>query len=204
MAGRVSESFCALFSPLSVWTGHAWARLQEGGSDPEDDIMKTPGITVRRGRAAGWGSRHRQGRLIWRALLLNSAYTGVWRFSSLGEGGMRSSSLVRLLEWLGLWDASSGAWALCRGGRVEHRAWALERGCWGGGPFSTHSSLVALGCVADWEGAGCEDDGETDVCGGGDGRELVDDEDSRGTKGARVRVCWNLLRLLEWLGRGRL
>lgn len=70
-----------------------------------------------------------KGELIWRAFLLNSAYTGVLRFSSLGEGGMPSSNFVKLVEWLGLWDDSSGPRALCRGGRVEHRALALERGC---------------------------------------------------------------------------
>lgn len=56
--------------------------------------------------------------------------------------------------------------------------------------------------MADWEGAGCEDDGETDARGGEGGRELVEEGESRGTRG--VSVCWNLLRLLEWLGRGRL
>lgn len=70
-----------------------------------------------------------KGELIWRAFLLNPAYTGVLRFSSLGEGGMPSSNFVKLVEWLGLWDNSSGPRALCRGGRVEHRALALERGC---------------------------------------------------------------------------
>lgn len=59
--------------------------------------------------------------------------------------------------------------------------------------------------MADWEGAGDdEDDGETDVRGGERGRELLDREGSRGTKGASASVCWNLWRLLEWLGRGRL
>lgn len=61
--------------------------------------------------------------------LLSSAYTGVLRFSSLREGGTRSSNVVKLVEWIGLWDGSSGPRALCRGGRVEHRALALERGC---------------------------------------------------------------------------
>lgn len=62
---------------------------------------------------------------------------------------------------------------------------------------------MALGRVADWEGAGCGDDGVTDVCGGERGRGLGDGEEPRGTRG-RVSVCWNLPRLLEWLGRGRL
>lgn len=73
-------------------------------------------------------------------------YTGVLRFSSLGEGGMRSPSFVKLVEWLGLVVCSSGSGTLCRVGRVEHRALPLERGCCGGGPFSANSSLGALGC----------------------------------------------------------
>lgn len=94
---------------------------------------KTPGIMCAegegRGRVDGWGSRHRQGELIWIAFLLDSAYTGVLRFSSPGEGGMHSSNFVKLVEWLVLAEDSSGPGALCRGGRVEHRALALERGC---------------------------------------------------------------------------
>lgn len=56
-------------------------------------------------------------------------HTGVLRLSSLGEGGMRSPSCVKLVEWLGLLEGSSRPGALCRGGRVEHRDLPLDRGC---------------------------------------------------------------------------
>lgn len=59
----------------------------------------------------------------------SSPHTGLLRFSSLGEGGMRSPSFVKLVEWLGLVVGSSGSGALCRAGKVEHRALPLERGC---------------------------------------------------------------------------
>lgn len=130
-----------------------------------------------------------------------SPYTGVLRLSSLGEGGMRSPIFVKLVEWLGLVEGSSGPGALCRGGRVAHRVLPLERGCWGGGPFSANSSLEDLGCWADW---GCGGDGDTGVCGGESCLEEADSEEPRRTRGVSVVVCWNLVRLVEWLGRGRL
>lgn len=51
---------------------------------------------------------------------------------------------------------------------------------------------------------GCGDDGDTGVCGGENGLEEADNEEPRGTRGVSVAVCWNLVRLVEWLGHGRL
>ena len=131
-------------------------------------------------------------------------HTAVLRFSSLGEGGMRSPSFVKLVEWLGLAEGSSGPGALCRAGSVEHRALPLDRGCCGGGPFSANSSLGALGCWADGDCSGCGDVGVTGVRGRDKGLDDDDSEEPRGTRGVRVGACWNLVRLVEWLGRGRL
>lgn len=130
-------------------------------------------------------------------------HTAVLRFSSLGEGGMRSPSFVKLVEWLGLAEGSSGPGALCRAGSVEHRALPLDRGCCGGGPFSANSSLGALGCWADgdcWADGYCSgfgDVGLTGVCGRDKGLDEVDSEEPRGTRGVREGVCWNLVRLVE-------
>lgn len=131
----------------------------------------------------------------------SSPHTGLLRFSSLGEGGIRSSSFVKLVEWLGFLECSSGPCALCLGGRVKHRALALERGCWDGGPFSTNSSVEALCC---WASRGCVDDADACVCVGDNGLGEADDEGSRETRGISVDFCWNLVRLVEWLGLGRL
>lgn len=122
---------------------------------------------------------------------------------------MRSPSFVKLVEWLGLVEGSSGSGALCRGGKVEQRAFPLERGCWGGGPFSVNSSLGALGCCVD-SGltggvcVGCGDEGDTGVCGGENGLDEAGNDPPRGIRGVKVAACWNLVRLMEWLGRGRL
>lgn len=51
---------------------------------------------------------------------------------------------------------------------------------------------------------GCGDDGDTGVFGGANGLEEADNEEPRGTRGVSVAVCWNLVRLVEWLGHGRL
>lgn len=58
----------------------------------------------------------------------SSHHTGVLRLSSLGEGGTRPASCVKLLEWLGPLEGSSGPGALCRGGRVEQRDLPRDRG----------------------------------------------------------------------------
>lgn len=117
---------------------------------------------------------------------------------------MHSPSFVKMVEWLGLVKGSSGPGGLCRGGRVEHRVLPLERGSSSGGPFSANSSLAALGCLADWDCVGCGDGGETGVCGGENGLEEADNAEPRGTGGVRASICLILVRLVEWLGRGRL
>lgn len=85
---------------------------------------------------------------------------------------MRSPIFVKLVEWLGLVEGSSGPGALCRGGRVAHRVLPRERGCWGGGPFSANSSLEDLCSWADWA---CD----TGVCGGESCLEEADNEEPR-------------------------
>lgn len=64
--------------------------------------------------------------------------------------------------------------------------------------------MGALGCWADGDCVGREDDGDTEVCGGMNGLDEADNEEPRGTRGVSVAACWNLVRLVEWLGRGRL
>lgn len=123
---------------------------------------------------------------------------------------MRSPSFVKLVEWLGLVEGSSGPGALCRGGKVEHRTFPLERGCWGGGPFSANSSVGALVCCADsgLTAGVCMGFGGEGVSGVGVGENGLDEacnDPPRGIRGwVRVAACWNLVRLMEWLGRGRL
>lgn len=138
----------------------------------------------------------------------SSPHTSVFRFSSLGEGGMRSPSFVKLVEWLGLVECSSGPGALCRGGRVEHRDLPLQRGCWGGGPLSTKSSLGALGCgdsgLTDGDRVGCGEEGDTGVRGGENGLDEADNDDPRGFRGTCVVICCSLVRLVDWVGRGKL
>lgn len=109
----------------------------------------------------------------------------VFCFSSLGESGMRSSSFVSLVEWLGFIEGSSGPGGLCRGGRVAHRLLPLERGSCGGGPFSTNSSLEVWGFGASGD---CGDD-DTGVCGGENGLGEADEEEGKGTRAARVDFC---------------
>lgn len=91
---------------------------------------------------------------------------------------------------------------------MEHRALPLERGCWGGGPFRANSSLGALGCgdsgMADGDCVFSGDESDTGVGGGENGLDEADNEEPRGTRGVSVAACWNLVRLVEWLGRGRL
>lgn len=106
-------------------------------------------------------------------------------------------------------EHSSGPGTLCRAGKVEHRPLALDCGCRGGGPFSTKSSLDegAAGCgnsgVADGECVGCEGAADTGVC-GENGLDEVDNDEHRGTRGVDEVICWSFVRLVEWLGRGRL
>lgn len=42
------------------------------------------------------------------------------------------------------------------------------------------------------------------MCWGENGLESADDVEPGGTRGVSVAICWNLVRLVEWLGRGRL
>jgi len=72
-------------------------------------------------------------------------------------------------------------------------------GCWADGD--------SVGCWADGDSVGCGDDVDPGVCGGGNGLAEADNVEPRGTRGTRgisVAACWNLVRLVEWLGRGRL
>lgn len=79
---------------------------------------------------------------------------------------------------------------------MAHRVLPLDRGSCGGGPFSTNSSLEVWGFRA---GGDCGDDDA-----GENGLGAADEEEGKGTRGARVAFCWNFVRLVEWLGRGRL
>lgn len=75
-------------------------------------------------------------------LYFPSPHTGVSCFSSLGDGGIRSSCRVKLEEWLGLEELSPASGPRWRAGRVEQRPLALEPpGSLLGGPFSINSSL---------------------------------------------------------------
>lgn len=64
--------------------------------------------------------------------------------------------------------------------------------------------MGSLGCWADGDCVECGGDGDTGVCVGANGLDEADNEEPRGTRGVNVAACWNLVRLVEWLGRGRL
>lgn len=68
-------------------------------------------------------------------------HTWLSRFSWLSDGGMRPSSLVKLVEWLGRAALSPAPGPLGRAGKVEQRPLALEVVSLSGGPFNRNSSL---------------------------------------------------------------
>lgn len=86
---------------------------------------------------------------------------------------------------------------------MEHLVFPEECGRWAGGPFSANSSVGDLGSgnsgLTEGDCVGCGDEGDTSLFGEENWLDEGDDEEPRGT-----RVCGNLMRLVEWLGRGRL
>lgn len=147
----------------------------------------------------------RGGKVKQRALLLERCFCAGGPFSrnsAVGEGGVESPSFGKLVECLV--DRSSGPEDLCGRGKVEHLGLPVEHGCWAEGPFSPNCSLGDLGSgnrgLTDGDCAGCGNG----VYGGETWLDEADDEVPRGTRGISVAVCGNLVKLAEWLGRGRL
>ena len=122
---------------------------------------------------------------------------------------MRSPCWVKPVDWLGLTALSSAPGPRWRAGSVTQRLLALLRGSWGGGPRRVNSSKGsrALGDSgpAGGERAGCAGVRERGVRGGEKGSDGGrDTPEHKGTRGMLEDICWSLVRLVEWLGRGKL
>lgn len=91
---------------------------------------------------------------------------------------------------------------------MEHLVLPVEHGRWAKGPLSTNCSLGDFGSgnwgLTDGDCVGCGDEGDTGVYGGENRLDGANNEEPWGTRGVSVAVCGNLMRLVEWLGRGRL
>ena len=130
-------------------------------------------------------------------------------FSSLGDGGTRSPCGVKPVDWLGFTARPSAPGTRWRAGSVEQRLLALLRGSCGGGPLRVNSSRGSHsgGALGDsgragggW--AGCWERG---VRGGEKGSAGGRDTPGHsGTRGMWEDICCSLVRLEEWLGRGKL